>query len=284
MTFDAYETSVDQGEPILLYDFFIGTAHWRYCTGDRTITYLANPYAPIAISSGAVNQGQEIKKKSLPITLPLVTDVVSVLQSFPPSSDFLVTITELHFTDPDQQGYICFVGRVMSQKQSGATIIMSCEPAYTGVKTTGLRRRFQLNCAHVLYAANSCTIDPSVYVTAAIISSVAGPTIGVPGLVPPVVGLSFAGGYIEWDSGRGYLERRSINSMSGGGASLNLAYGADDLVPGLAINVYPGCDHTTGNCILFNLPPQDPVNGNILNYGGQPWIPAVNPLSGNPIY
>ena len=85
MTYDAYETSIDQGEPILLYDFFIGTAHWRYTSADRIITYLSNPYAPIAISSGAVNQGQEIKKKSLPITLPLDTDVVSVLQDFPPS-------------------------------------------------------------------------------------------------------------------------------------------------------------------------------------------------------
>jgi hypothetical protein len=282
MTFSAYELSIEQGEPILLYDFMIGTAHWRYTSADRTITYLTNPYAPIAISSGAVNQGQEIKKKSLPITLPLDTAVVSVLQDFPPSGDFLVTITALHFDDPDQQGFNVFVGRVMSQKQDGATIVMSCEPAYTGVKTMGLRRRFQLNCAHVLYGVG-CTVLPSTYVTAATISSVTGPTIGIPGLVPPS-GLSFAGGYIEWDSGRGYLERRSINSMSGGGATLNLAYAAPDLVPGLAVNVYPGCDHTTGNCINFNLSPQDPVNGNILNYGGQPYIPAVNPLTGNPIY
>ena len=282
MTFNTYETSIDQGEPILLYDFFIGTAHWRYTSADRTITYLGNPYAPIAISSGAVNQGQEIKKKSLPITVPLDTDVVSVLQDFPPSGDFLVTITELHFTDPDQQGFICFVGRVMSQKQDGATIVMSCEPAYTGVKTTGLRRRFQLNCAHVLYGVG-CTIQPSTYVTPSAITSVTGPQITCASLVPPT-GLSFAGGYVEWDSGRGYLERRSINSMAGGGSILNLAYGAPDLVPGLAVAVYPGCDHTTANCIAFNLPPQDPTDGNILNYGGQPWIPAVNPLTGNPIY
>jgi Phage conserved hypothetical protein BR0599 len=284
MTYATYELSIDQGEPILLYDFFIGTAHWRYTSADRIITYLANPYEPIAISSGAVNQGQEIKKKSLPITVPLDTEVVSVLQDFPPSGDFLVTITELHYTDPDQQGFICFVGRVMSQKQAGGTIVMSCEPAYTGVKTTGLRRRFQLNCAHVLYGVG-CTILPSTYVTAAVISSVSGngTVIGIPGLVPPT-GLSFAGGYIEWDSGLGYLERRSINSMDSGGATLNLAYAAEDLAPGLAVSVYPGCDHTTGNCIAFNLAPQDPVNGNILNFGGQPYIPAVNPLTGNPIY
>jgi hypothetical protein len=283
MTFATYELSIDQGQPILLYDFFIGTAHWRYTSADRIITYLSNPYEPIAISSGAVNQGQEIKKKSLPITIPLDSAVVSVLQDFPPSSDFLVTISQLHYTDPDQQGEIVFVGRVMSQKQAGATIVMSCEPAYTGVKTTGLRRRFQLNCAHVLYGVG-CTILPSTYVTAAVIASVSGPTVSIPGLTPPA-GLSFAGGYIEWTSANGgYLERRSINSMSGGGATLELAYAALDLVPGLAVNVYPGCDHTTGNCIAFNLAPQDPTNGNILNYGGQPYIPAVNPLTGNPIY
>lgn len=271
MTFDVYERSLNQGEPVLLFDFFIGLSHWRYTTADRTITYLSNGYAPASISAGSINQGNEIKKKSLTVTVPLSADVVQRLQSFPPSGDFMLSIVTLHQTDPDLQGYTVFIGRVMSQSQAGGVVTLNCEPAYTGVKTTGLRRRWQLNCAHVLYGPG-CTLLPSAFVTPASISGILGNVISCAGLVPPI-GLAWAGGYIEWDSGLGYNERRSINSASA--SDLTIAYGSPDLTVGLLLNVYPGCDHTTAACIAF---------GNMKNYGGQPYIPSINPLSGNPIY
>jgi hypothetical protein len=277
MTFDAYERSLDQGEPVLLYDFFVGTAHWRYTTADRPITYAANVYEPLAISSGSINQGNEIKKKSLPVTVPLNADVVARLQNYPPSGDFMLTITALHQTDPDLQGFNVFVGRVMSQSQAGASVTLNCEPAYTGVKATGLRRRWQLNCAHVLYGIG-CGLAPATFKVVSAITGVAGPVVTCAGLLPPT-GLTWPGGYIEWDSGLGYNERRSINSAVGD--VLTLAYGAPDLAIGLAVNAFPGCDHSTTACINFGI-----AGGTdqILNYGGQPYIPSVNPLAGNPIY
>jgi hypothetical protein len=277
MTFATYELSIDQGEPVLLYDFFVGLAHWRYTSADRPLTYLSNVYAPLAISSGSINQGQEIKKKTLNVTVPLDATVVQRLQNFPPSSDFLITIIALHQTDPDLQGYTAFVGRVMGQSQAGAVVTLKCEPAYTGVKATGLRRRWQLNCAHVLYGVG-CGLSPATFRVVSAISAVAGPIVTCAGLAPPT-GLNWPGGYIEWDSGLGYLERRSINAAAG--AVLTLAYGAPDLAIGLSVNVYPGCDHSTAACIAFGVAGG---TNQILNYGGQPYIPSINPLAGNPIY
>jgi hypothetical protein len=275
MTFATYETSVDQGEPVLLFDFSIGLTHWRYTSADRNITYLSNVFSPLAISAGSINQGNEIKKKNLEVTVPLDAAVVAVLQLYPPSGDFLLTITALHQTDPDQEGFVVFLGRVMSQAQAGASVKMNCEPAATGVKATGLRRRWQLNCAHVLYGVGTCTLSPSAFVVASTISSVVGPVITCAGLAPPA-GLKFDGGYIEWYStALGYIQRRSINKSASGGSVLTLAYGSPELVATLAVNVYPGCDHSTAACTAF---------GNILNYGGQPNIPAANPFSGNPVY
>lgn len=277
MTFDAYETSIDQGEPVLLYDFFIGTAHWRFTSADRSIIYLANEYDPLPISSGSINQGNEIKKKTLAVTVPLDASIVGVLASYPPSGDVMLTIVALHQTDPDYQGYTVFVGRVMSQSQAAATVTLNCEPAYTGVKATGLRRRWQLNCAHVLYGVG-CTLIPSDFQVTTTITAIVGTAVTCSGLVPPT-GLSWAGGYIEWDSGLGYTERRSINSAAVD--VLTIAYGSPDLVNGLSINAFPGCDHSTAACTAFGV-----AGGTdqILNYGGQPYIPSVNPLSGNPIY
>lgn len=275
MTFATYELSADQGAPLLLFDFFVGSAHFRYTTADRPIAYLAQTYNPIPISAGAINQGNEIKKKTLAVKVPLSDPVVQVLATFPPSGDFMLTITALHQTDPDVQGFNVFVGRVISQNQAGGVVTMNCEPAYTGVKATGLRRRFQLNCAHVLYGAGTCTLAPSSFAVPTAISAIAGTAVTCAGLTAPAgLALSdFAGGYIEWDSGLGYLETRSINSIAG--VVLTINYGSPDLVNGLALTAYTGCDHSTTACNN---------RGNILNYGGQPYIPSVNPLTGNPIY
>jgi Phage conserved hypothetical protein BR0599 len=271
MTFDAYERSADLGEPVLLFDFFVGLAHWRYTTADREIAFGAVSYIPAAISAGAINQGQEIKRKTLTVDIDMTALVVQRLQQYPPSTDFMLRITAIHQSDPDLQGYVVFIGRVMSQSQVGAKVTLNCEPAYTGVKATGLRRRWQLNCAHVLYGIG-CTLSPLAFKVESTITAAVGPVITCGGLVPPT-GLGWNGGYVEWDSGQGYNERRSINGAAGDVLTLN--YGSPDLVTGLAVICFPGCDHSTVNCTAF---------GNIKNYGGQPYIPSVNPLAGNPIY
>lgn len=277
MTYAAYELSIDSGEPVLLYDFSVGSAHWRHTSADRPIPYIGNTFTPLAITSGSINQGNEIKKKTLNVTVPLDAAVVQRLQNFPPSNDFLITIVALHQTDPDVQGYTVFVGRVMGQSQAGAVVTLKCEPAYTGVKAVGLRRRWQPNCAHVLYGVD-CALAPATFRVVSAITAVAGPVITCAGLAPPA-GLNWPGGYIEWDSGLGYLERRSINSAAG--AALTLNYGAPDLAVGLALNVYPGCKHTTADCIAFGVAGG---TNQILNYGGQPYRPTINPMGGNPIY
>jgi Phage conserved hypothetical protein BR0599 len=272
MTFNAYETSIDAGMPLLLFDFFVGTAHWRYTTADRNITFSAATFAPAPISAGSINQGNEIKRKTLDIIVDAGLTVVGRLRNFPPSSDLMVTITALHETDPDQEGYVVFIGRVVSQSQAGVKVRIRCEPAYTGVKAVGLRRRWQIGCPHVLYGVGTCTLSPAAWRVVSAISAISGTAVTCAGIAPPT-GLSFAGGYIEWDSGSGYNERRSIDSAAG--TVLTIAYGSPDLIVGLALNVYPGCKHNAADCTSF---------GNILNYGGELYIPSVNPLAGNPIY
>jgi len=134
MTFAQYETSIAAGEPVLLYDFFVGLAHWRYTSADRPITYVSNVYEPLAIASGSINQGNEIKKKSLPVTVPLNAAVVAVLQNYPPSRDFLLTITALHQTDPDQQGFNVFIGRVIRKARRARASRSIASPPIPGSK------------------------------------------------------------------------------------------------------------------------------------------------------
>jgi hypothetical protein len=273
MTYATYELSVDQGEPLLLFDFSAGTAHWRYTSADRPITAAGSIYAPLAISAGNIVQGQEIRQKTLKVTVPRDAAIVTQLQAYPPSTDVALTVYEQHYSDPDAQAIVAWIGRVKSQMQKSSMVELACEPAYTGVQTAGLRRRWQVNCPHVLYGPG-CTLSAALQKVVATLSAVAGFTVSSADFVLPG-GLSFAGGYLEWPSGRGYFERRTIDSVYAPTHTLTLAYGSPDLVPGLEVNAYPGCRHNSDDCTAF---------GNILNYGGALYIPLKNPMDGNPVY
>lgn len=272
MTFEAYELSVDAGEPVLLFDYVVGTVHWRYTSADRPITVSGHVYTPLAISAGNIIQGQEIRQKTLKVTLPRDADIVTQLQMYPPSTDLALTVFAIHHTDPDAQAIVAWIGRVKSQMQKESVVEQACEPAYTGIQTAGLRRRWQINCPHVLYAPSTCTLAAAPQKVVATLTGVSGFTVSSAAFTLPG-GLSFAGGFLEWSSGRGYFERRTIDSVSV--TTLTLAYGSPDLVVGLEVNAYPGCRHNSDDCTDF---------GNIDNYGGDLYIPSKNPMDGNPVY
>lgn len=268
MTFNAYETSIASGEPILLYDFSIGTMHWRYTTADRPITYRTNVFSSAPITRTAPVQSADIRQQLMRVTAPRDIDLANLFTQYPPAGDVLLTVTALHYNDPDQQGIVDWIGRITGVTWANSTVEFQCEPVYTSVQTMGLRRRWGTNCPHVLYGV-ACTLNPALFRVTAPIQSVSGFTISGVGFVPPA-GLNFVGGYIEWDSGSGYLERRTIDSVSG--TTLTLAYTSPQLVVGLSIAIYPGCGRAINDCDAF---------GNVLNYGGQPYIPSHNPMDGS---
>jgi len=173
MTFAALETSANAGMPVLLFDFSTGIAHWRYTSADRPITYATNVYEPLAIDASNIMNGHEIRQRAGKVTVPHTALVVDRLQNYPPSTDMLLTILAQHYTDPDGGVIVSFVGRVMGQTRKQSVVEIACEPAYTGVQTMGLRKRWQLNCPHVLYGAG-CLLDKSPQKKTGTLSSVSG--------------------------------------------------------------------------------------------------------------
>lgn len=275
MTFDTYERSAAQGEPILLFDFVLGLTHYRYTTADRPITYQTQVYQPAPIHRSNPIKSSDVRRQMLTVTAPRDIDVAAVFMAWAPGIDMLLTITSLHYTDTDGQGIVDWIGRVSSPTWKGSSVEITCEPVYTSVQTAGLRRRWSVNCPHVLYGAG-CNLAALPFKGTGTISTVAGVLVTVPALATPPTGLSYLGGWLEWDSGNGYSERRTIEGVAGGGA-LTLAYGSPQLIAGLAVGAYPGCNRTTNNCNSF---------GNIVNFGGAPYIPNKNPMDGlgTPIY
>lgn len=285
MSFEAQEVSLEGGEPILLFDFSIGLLHFRYTTADRPITFPVGGgaiYAPVPIERAAIKQGSEIKQQTLKITGPRDLSVGALYATQPPSIAVALTIFKVHFTDTAFEGLVDWIGRIMSVRWVGSKIELSCEPVYTSVQTMGLRRRWQISCPHVLYGPQ-CTVVPAAHAVPGTLTAVSDFTITAAAWATPPTGLLFTGGFVTWDTGNGYLERRTINSVAGGGA-LTLDNGGPGLAVGLVVTAYPGCNRTPANCEAFNNFADGISSANGLLYGGQPFIPTVNPMNGTPVY
>lgn len=275
MTFNTYEVSADQGEPLLLFNFQLGLKNFLYTTADRPITYQSRTYFPASISRSNPIKSSDVRRQMMTVTVPRGTDVADVFAGWSPSIDMLLTVTALHYDDPDQQGIVDWLGRVSSPAWKGSSVEITCEPVYSSVQTTGLRRRWMINCPHVLYGAG-CTLATAPFKGVGTVATVSGNVVSVPALASPPAGLSYLGGWLEWDSGNGYTERRTIEEVASGGV-FTLAYGSPDLIGGLAVAALPGCDRTPTNCAAF---------GNSDNFGGAMYIPNKNPMDGlgTPIY
>jgi len=231
MTWAAMENSAAQGQPVLLFDFLLGGTHYRYTTADRSITYLTNSYAPAPISRSNIVNGPELRQATLQVKAPRDFPVALLYQQAPPAADVMLTIFSLHYSDPDGQGVIEWTGRVLSVSWQESEAVLSCEPIVTGILTTGLRRRWQRLCPHVLYGTSCTASAPAFAVPATIDTAASGGTVLTSSTFTSAP--SLAGGYLEWDTGNGYLERRSIDAHSGN--QITLAYGHAQLVAGLAV-------------------------------------------------
>ncbi|MBS0364898.1 MAG: phage BR0599 family protein [Proteobacteria bacterium] len=274
MTFQALETSYDQGEPILLFDFSVGIAHFRYTTADRAITYLSNAYASAPISRSPLKVGAELKQQTIEVTAGRDLGVAQLYTAQPPAIPVGLTITAMHQSDPDLQGVVDWIGRVMAARWKSSAVVLLCEPVLTSVQTVGLRRRWQIQCPHVLYGVQ-CGVNPAPYAVSATLSTVAGNVItAAPWTVAPGAGLSFTGGFVTFDNGT-YIERRTINQWTLATGALALDDVLKGAIAGSTVIAYPGCDRSTTNCQAYS---------NLPNHGGDPYIPSINPMTGATIY
>lgn len=274
MSFDIRERSASDGAPLELYDFYRGVVHWRYTNADREIHFGGVTWKPIAISRGEIEQGPEIKKIGTKIKAPRTIELYDQFRVAPPGSAIGCTIFTYHYGDGEGADKVLpeWTGRIISVVRKESYVELVGEPAYLSMKTMGLRRNWQRSCPHVLYG-KGCKVVKELYKVDGTVQDIVGITLTVPeaGLHPDFY---FEGGFVEWTDAQGFVEYRTIESHIG--QLLTVSYSLYKLIEGQSVRLYPGCDHTTTMC--------NGRYGNILNYGGTPYIPQKNPYKGQPVY
>ena len=272
MSFNAREIARWLGKPVELYRFTRQDLNWRYANGDQTITVGAETFEPLAITRETIKESYERQKRNLKITIPIGAEVAENWQPFPPGDAVTVTLMAMHRGDAEL--IVQWTGRVVQPRYTDTTLELTCSPGTGSRRPRGMQLRFQRSCPLVLYSqgVGMCNLSPAAFAAPAVLASAAGNIVSAGAWAALPAG-RLAGGFMEWTSDNGLVQRRSITGHFG--AELHLDYGASDLEAGLAVTAYHGCAHNFADC---------DSKGNGDNYGGCSNLPQKNPFSGNPIW
>jgi len=268
MTYNAYETSLDLGTPVELFEFIQGLQRWNYITGATPIVRLGQTYTPMPVRRDRIKQTNDIFKDSLKVTFPRDDAFASQFLGFAPEEVTTLTVLRGHYGDPDNEFIVYWKGRVVGAKASGNEITVECESVFTSIRRPGLRARFEYGCRHALYGAR-CGVNREAYKLEGAVTAIAG------GLNVSVAGASL--------SPNGYYTGGMLVAP-GGGSRFLVAHTGDvvtlnrplaSLAGGQVVAIYPGCDHLRTTCLN--------KFGNLDNFGGFPFIPQRNPFDGSSI-
>lgn len=272
MSFSEYETSLQNGRPIRLYQFQRGPIKWGYTNADRNITHQSIVFRAIegGISDDGIRQTEDSTADLLTLTVPSSLDVAQMFRTVAPGQTVSVTIFDLHFGD---NGYLVvwmgLISGVRFKNEISAEI--QCQTLAASLERTGLRKTWSRNCTHQLYD-DSCLVQRNSYRLNGIIDRMDAISIGFANAASQPDGY-YSGGYIEWTSQYG-LEQRGIERHVGD--LLNIYNGTFGLSLGQEISIYAGCDRLFTTC-------QSRFN-NSINYGGSPHMPGKSPFDGTPVF
>ena len=281
MTFNAYETSIEQGRPVEFYTFTLGDVVWRYTSADVELVHATHTYTPAAITCPNVQQTGEPAVDALVLDVPSWVAPAQLFMSAPPSRKVQVVISMLHAGDTD--AIVHYNGEISQANfpMPGRARLV-CESLLASLEREGLRHAWQRSCTHALYDPLTCKVNKAAHGVAFTVLTISGFTVGIELALAQPDG-HFSNGFLEWSHPiRGTefvaIEDHDVATPSGPdepNAVLTLFESPGEMFEGATGTVYPGCNFTPANCQAFS---------NYDNFGGNPDMPGKSPFDGDPVF
>lgn len=277
MAFWDYERSRILGSPIELYRFRYGETDaeaYCYTNSEREVVFQGQTYRPVPIKRGRILTSTEgATSPTLDVELSGDAEVCELFRVSAPSAGVGLTIFQGHSRDKDNEFRVIWTGRVTicARESHGNLGKLSCEPVQSQLNRIALRRHFQYMCPHVLYG-DQCRASESAATSRQTVAAINGRLVTLSVLLGDHG--KYVGGMLRWPGKGGVVTARTVIGVREveGHTQFGLSAAADDLEVGQQIDAIRGCSHDTAGCIEHN---------NILNFGGQPFIPTKSPLGIN---
>jgi len=240
-----------------LFKFETVGGSWAYSSDKKEHILLGVTYQPEPISRQRYKATQRITQNDMTIEVARTNTFVQNYLSSHVRAQISVTIHH----EISGEWAIIWKGRVIDVSLSGHKARITCESIFTSIARPGLRLRYQSLCPHSLFFAG-CNVDRFLFQLMGNITQAAGDTLTVPEAAAKPDGY-FNSGFLIWK------EMTELMIYSHIGSQLVVDTAFNQIGPVL---IYPGCNHTMDHCeSRFN---------NLLNFGGDPYIPTHTPFGG----
>ena len=262
MSFDAYEISASNGQPVELFLLSLGNDTFYMTSADEDYTYGGTVYTATEISRGAFQQGSDQADKSLTVSLPSDHAFPARYAELVPGNRATLSIYRIHRNDSAQERTLYFKGVVQSIGFSNdlQQADLSVSPLATGLSRNIPRYTYQASCNHVLFDTH-CKMISSLFRLDDTVAAITDTTVTMTGADAKADGY-FDGGYLETEDG----DTRLI--LSHVGNTLTLIVPLSSEYVGQDVKLFAGCDHSLATCkTKFN---------NVVNFGGCAFVPTSN--------
>lgn len=273
MSYSSVENSEQDGKPVELYKFVVGSTHYLYTSAQEDVISntnggLAETYTPLEIQRTAPEQSKELQRTALTLTVPRDAAIANQFVAFLPSELIFLTIYRQHDGNPTE--FIrMWAGRVKSVSWKESIAEIECNPRMMSLKRQGLRKDFGASCQHTLYD-EGCGVLKEDFETSVLISNVTGSVLTGTGEIAATADADwFVTGYAKRTNG----EIKFVVAQSGDTVTLLVPF--TGLLPGETISIFAGCKRDIDTCFVkFNVP----ENVDAENFFGFHVNPKKNPF------
>lgn len=266
-----------------LYRFVEGSNVWTLTSADSDESYNGETYISTTIGRNEAESKNELSRANIEVSLDI--DNPMARRWLRQIVDAVVTLTIFRKDLDTSSVVVVWKGRLASVKPDVSAITLVFESIFTSLRRSGLRKRYQRSCPHVLYG-RGCLLNKNDWATAGRMTAIA--TNGLAITVPEAASFQdgyFTAGMVEAPDGTLRFVTNHVGSTltlirpvdSLGEAFSQSGYGVNygGFYGGVPVNIYPGCNRSKETC--------QSKFGNLNNYGGFPFIPLKNPFGGSSI-
>ncbi|MEP2533547.1 phage BR0599 family protein [Shimia sp.] len=267
--------------PVDFYRFDLGSDesdYLAYTSAEQAHTVDGLLYEPLAIDRDAVQSRGRGQSGELKVELPASSEIATLFRGGAPRRVVFLRIYEGNIPDArDLAGTsepvevnLVWSGRVLEATRKDSQTTLACDSLGAGMARPALTRNYQRECPLVLYG-DRCNASKLLATFATTVDAVSGREVTVPsgwnGAQHPAY---FIGGLLEWDGDTGAETRQIVNASD---TSITVDTTLTELEAGDSVDAILGCPRSMDACTT--------LHGNILNYGGTPFIPLTNPVNQN---
>ncbi len=267
-----HEVAIETNRPIELFEFAEGTVITRYTSSEGDIEFNGFTWLARTINRGTFGKHVESESTTLDIKIPSTDAIASRYIGIQPADRLDVIVSRIHEKMSPPTSILLFRGYVTSAafKDEECTLIL--KPFNEIFQRQMPRQTFQGLCNHVHYDGR-CGVSEAAApnrLTGLVISQTnSGEVINIAGAGLIVDNKSpsqaFKGGFVrKLDSS----DFRMILDQDGDNLTLLLPFSISVL--GTTVVLQRGCDRSVGTCLA--------KYDNVINYGGFPHVPAINPF------